>query len=57
MIKVSVTYPNKPGARFDHTYYRDKHMPLVKKGWATPASPTRWTEDLRGELRVRRPLM
>jgi len=30
MIKVSVMYPNKPGARFDHTYYRDKHMPLIK---------------------------
>ena len=30
MIKVSVMYPNNPGARFDHDYYRDKHMPLVK---------------------------
>jgi uncharacterized protein (TIGR02118 family) len=30
MIKVSVMYPNRPGARFDHEYYRDKHMPLVK---------------------------
>ena len=30
MIKVSVMYPNKPGARFDHTYYKDKHLPLVK---------------------------
>ncbi|MEJ8822062.1 EthD family reductase [Variovorax humicola] len=30
MIKVSVMYPNKPGARFDHAYYRDKHMPLIK---------------------------
>jgi uncharacterized protein (TIGR02118 family) len=30
MIKVSVMYPNAPGARFDHAYYRDKHMPLVK---------------------------
>jgi uncharacterized protein (TIGR02118 family) len=30
MIKVSVMYPNTPGARFDHVYYRDKHMPLVK---------------------------
>ena len=31
MIKVSVFYPNKPGARFDHDYYRDKHMPLLKE--------------------------
>lgn len=30
MIKVSVMYPNAPGARFDHLYYRDKHMPLLK---------------------------
>jgi uncharacterized protein (TIGR02118 family) len=30
MIKVSVMYPNTPGARFDHEYYREKHMPLVK---------------------------
>jgi uncharacterized protein (TIGR02118 family) len=30
MIKVSVMYPNQPGARFDHDYYREKHMPLVK---------------------------
>jgi len=30
MIKVSVMYPARDGARFDHGYYRDKHMPLVK---------------------------
>ncbi|WP_181297242.1 EthD family reductase [Pseudomonas sp. Q2-TVG4-2] len=30
MIKASVMYPNTPGARFDHNYYRDKHMPLVQ---------------------------
>ena len=31
MIKVSVMYPNTAGARFDHAYYRDKHMPLVRR--------------------------
>lgn len=31
MIKVSVMYPHQPGARFDHDYYRDKHMPMVKR--------------------------
>jgi uncharacterized protein (TIGR02118 family) len=30
MIKVSVMYPNKPGARFDQAYYLDRHMPMVK---------------------------
>lgn len=30
MIKVSVMYPNNPGTRFDHNYYRDHHMPLIK---------------------------
>jgi uncharacterized protein (TIGR02118 family) len=29
MIKFNVMYPNTPGVRFDHAYYRDKHMPLV----------------------------
>lgn len=31
MIKVSVMYPHQPGARFDHAYYRDRHMPLVQE--------------------------
>ncbi|HML27383.1 MAG TPA: EthD family reductase [Hyphomicrobium sp.] len=31
MIKVSVLYPNQPNARFNHEYYRDKHMPMVKQ--------------------------
>src|SRR5438105_1381914 len=30
MIKVTVMYPNTPGCRFDHTYYRERHMPLLK---------------------------
>ena len=35
MIKVSVIYPNKPGARFDHDYYRTKHLPLIKSRMGT----------------------
>ncbi|MCF6781378.1 EthD family reductase [Stutzerimonas stutzeri] len=31
MIKVSVMYPNPSGARFDHQYFSDTHMPLVKE--------------------------
>lgn len=30
MIKVNVMYPYAEGARFDHAYYRDWHMPMVK---------------------------
>jgi uncharacterized protein (TIGR02118 family) len=30
MIKVSVMYPNEPGVRFDHDYYRTEHLPLIK---------------------------
>ena len=29
MIRVSVYYPNNSGARFDHDYYANKHMPMV----------------------------
>jgi len=31
MVKVSVLYPHTEGARFDHAYYRDRHMPLLKQ--------------------------
>jgi len=31
MIKVSVLYPNAPGARFDMNYYLSRHMPLVRE--------------------------
>jgi uncharacterized protein (TIGR02118 family) len=31
MIKVSVLYPNKPGAKFDMEYYCAKHMPMVQQ--------------------------
>lgn len=29
MIKFNVLYPFSEGARFDHAYYRDKHMPML----------------------------
>ncbi len=31
MVKVSVMYPNTAGTHFNHDYYRDKHMPMVKE--------------------------
>lgn len=30
MIKVSVMYPQSPGTRFDHAYYREHHLPFIK---------------------------
>lgn len=29
MIEVNVMYPHADGMRFDHAYYRDRHMPMV----------------------------
>ena len=31
MIRVSVQYPGKAGAKFDHAYYTEKHMALVRQ--------------------------
>lgn len=52
MIKVTVLYPYTEGV--DHAYYRDKHMPMVRPGWAVPARTTpskkaRLTARLRGD--------
>jgi len=31
MIRVSVLYANEDGATFDHDYYANKHIPMVRK--------------------------
>ena len=31
MIRVTVLYPNKQGARFDHAYYAGDHANLIKR--------------------------
>ena len=31
MIKFTVMYPASAGARFDHDYYRDRHMPMLQQ--------------------------
>jgi uncharacterized protein (TIGR02118 family) len=31
MIKVTVLYPNTPGAKFDMKYYCEKHIPMVQQ--------------------------
>jgi len=31
MVVINAIYPNSPGGKFDADYYRDKHMPMVKR--------------------------
>lgn len=33
MLVIAVMYPGADGARFDHAYYAETHMPLVRRLW------------------------
>ena len=44
MIRIVVSYPNKPGARFDEEYYMSKHMPMVQAKLG-PHGMTGWSVD------------
>ena len=35
MIRVSVIYANESGKKFDHDYYVQKHMTLVRQRWGS----------------------
>lgn len=43
MIKVSAMYLNTPGARFDHQYYKDRHMPMCQEKFGSACK--RYTID------------
>jgi uncharacterized protein (TIGR02118 family) len=30
MLAVTILYPQNPGTHFDHAYYRERHLPLVR---------------------------
>jgi uncharacterized protein (TIGR02118 family) len=32
-VRLSVFYPSSEGATFDHSYYRETHIPLCVKTW------------------------
>jgi len=38
VIRLSVLYPATEGARFDHDYYRDVHVPLAVRTWEPVSS-------------------
>ncbi len=35
MLVITVMYPGSDGARFDHAYYNETHMPLVRRLWGS----------------------
>ena len=52
MVKVTIFYPNSPGARFDMNYYTTSHMPMVQKKVST-CKGIAAEKGLAGEARAR----
>ena len=48
MIKVSILYPNKPGSRFDMSYYINTHIPLATRLLAKGLRKTEVDAGLQG---------
>jgi len=48
MIRVSVLYPSKQGARFDWAYYLGTHMPMVRLKLGAAAKVTSVDQGIAG---------
>jgi uncharacterized protein (TIGR02118 family) len=47
-VRMSVFYPKADGAKFDHDYYRDKHVPLACTAWGLDAASAEIDKGLDG---------
>jgi uncharacterized protein (TIGR02118 family) len=48
MIVLHAIYANTPGARFDEDYYREKHMPMVKRVLGTACKGVSYASGISG---------